>query len=201
MRIPKPGGRGFTLLELLVVIAIIALLAAMLLPTVTRTKQQGYKAVCLNNLRQLGFALKMYVDEHKGRYPVKTVIDFATDGYNGPRDAQIALGGPDPSHRPCLSGYPHAAARPLNEYMRPSAVYRCPVDHGQDLNAPCRTHKIKPSNFEVVGCSYHYNAGALGNTLRPQADPLNGIAGKLEGWAPEPSRYILMHEPTARGYT
>jgi prepilin-type N-terminal cleavage/methylation domain-containing protein len=63
----RANRNGFTLTELLVVMAVIAILVALLLPMVARSKAAGQSTVCKRNLRQLGISLQMYV--LRGRSP------------------------------------------------------------------------------------------------------------------------------------
>jgi prepilin-type N-terminal cleavage/methylation domain-containing protein/prepilin-type processing-associated H-X9-DG protein len=65
----KARGGAFTLIELLVVIAIIAILAAILLPVLDRAKQQGLKASCINNFKELQTCYRMYVDDNNDYLP------------------------------------------------------------------------------------------------------------------------------------
>lgn len=72
----KETRRGFTLVELLVVIAIIAILAAMLLPALTRARESAKATVCASNMRQLGMVFHLYADDNQGWVPHPTVNQF-----------------------------------------------------------------------------------------------------------------------------
>ena len=71
---------GFTLIELLMVIAIIAILAALLLPALARAKQKGQQSVCLSNLKVIGLAFEIYLDDNDSHFPDRRELKSSLPG-------------------------------------------------------------------------------------------------------------------------
>jgi prepilin-type N-terminal cleavage/methylation domain-containing protein/prepilin-type processing-associated H-X9-DG protein len=106
--------KGFTLIELLVVIAVIAILAAMLLPALARSKAQAQSTVCKNHLHQMGIALRMYVEDYKA-YPY--YYGSTANGWEGGYDWP-------------LGGVWHDALEPYYPLAWTNAAYHCPSYNG-----------------------------------------------------------------------
>ncbi len=116
--------RGFTLPELLTVVAIIALLIALLLPSLSKVRESANSIVCQSNLRQIVFAMMNYANDNHGLFPASAVFSapaqadwvYWQKGRNV-RDSAIApyLAGPLPAILRCPSDDPSARSRVLTD--------------------------------------------------------------------------------------
>ena len=131
---------AFTVVELLVVIAIVAILASLLLPTLGRAKAQAYHAACLNNLRQLGIATRVYAEDHQERLPSAEILPTQ------PIDPRSPL----PRICDVLRSYVGRTAG-TDTNATSATVFRCPLD--------------KLSRFSAEGSSYEWNAELNGHRL------------------------------------
>ena len=122
---------GFTLIELLVVIAIIAILAAMLLPALSRAKAKAQGIQCLNNHRQLALGWRMYADDNQDRIPYATANGAASWRDDPMQNAVWACGVLDfnpanPSNCDINTDIVHS---PLWNYIgKSAAIFKCPAD-------------------------------------------------------------------------
>jgi len=124
---PRIGRGAFTLIELLVVIAIIAVLMAILMPALNRAREQGRRAACLSNLKQLTLAWSMYADENDDK-----IVNGATgfSDYSGAawatHDNELAwIDGYHPDDQELARQDIRRGA--LWPYIKSEKIFRCPT--------------------------------------------------------------------------
>lgn len=175
----KAGRKGFTLIELLVVIAIISLLAAILFPVFARARENARKAACMSNLKQIGLAIDMYVQDYDETYPM-AIMDTPT----GVKYA-----------------YWYELLAP---YIKNTQVFFCPTA-GQILQSGAQRND-GGYGWNACGMSYSFTGTGFGYSDYPQpayggqmiaCTPTGGFLA-LSG-VQEPSETAIVGDPASNG--
>jgi len=155
--------RIFTLIELLVVIAIIAILASMLLPALSKARDKSKQSACASNLKQLGTASFLYVNDWDGVLP-----SSATRGTSWSNSHYHTT--PINPDYTCVE--PNWVSALYNYVNKNKNVYRCP-----------QVWRVETAEYANYGSSYSYNAWAAGHDSLAEY-----TAGKYISMARRPSR-------------
>jgi prepilin-type N-terminal cleavage/methylation domain-containing protein len=182
-------GRGFTLIELLVVIAVIAILAALLLPALSRAKSSALRAGCINNLRQINIGAHLYA---------------ADNGDTLPAGSNITGGGTQTNHfaifyRGLIDLYVGIEGKPSAQ----DKVFACPADIFY-YDFPSMTYEGKslhdlPASYYS---SYGFNGGNYDGPTNAPPPFLNeisypGVFGRTQSSIQNPARTLLLTEISA----
>jgi prepilin-type N-terminal cleavage/methylation domain-containing protein/prepilin-type processing-associated H-X9-DG protein len=182
--------KGFTLLEMLVVVAIIALLAALLLPGLNRSKNRARQAACLNNLRQINLAVHMYADDSSDAFPPSTNQPPASfTAYTQLLKNYVGLTGASPQR---------------------AGLFACPADTFYYQMDRDYTWQSMHSQSLYYYSSYGFNGGNF--VTRPPTPRWPGIAGRKLTSIVHPVRTVLVmelpallpyswHEPTGKAHS
>ncbi len=174
--------RAFTLIELLVVIAIIAILAAILFPVFAQAKESARKTGCLNNLKQIGLGMTLYMGDHSDVYPTWAASVPPINGGTGreiPPDLQ------------------------LMPYMKSDQVFKCPSDNlaRSDRNGFAfwdgnyRTKGLLRSYAYVGTINTNEKRGLDDNTGMYYFDrSVNDVVGRPESTVERPSETVAWVE-------
>ena len=192
---------GFTLIELLVVIAVIAVLMAILMPALQRAKEQGKRAACLSNLKQLGLAWMLYAEDYDGN-----IVNGAA-GFENMSDPR------HPNEEPwvgrCWGNF--SAGEPLDEeaqeegiksgalwpYVPSLNLYRCPTAYPGELMTYAIVHSMNgnppPGTF---------NQGSTHHTSKQEEGVVLWVKNRTQIHNPAPAeRCVFIDEGWATSFS
>lgn len=169
--------KAFTLVELLVVIGIVAILAALLLPVLSRAKANAQRSACMNNLRQINLGVRMYADDSSDAFP-------APRTNNGPPGAFVA-------YTKLMKSYLGMTGASSER----AALFACPADtFYYDYND-------RVSEGLHLQSRYYYSSYAFNGGNFPMGQPpvrrWPGIAGRKLSSIKEPVKTVLVAEDAA----
>lgn len=190
--ISQTSAHAFTLLELLVVVAVIAILAALLLPALASAKRKAAQATCINNQKQLGLGMQMYLQDNSGTFPgiaSRWIYGFHTEDWVYWRTNTAIY--PPFTQSPILTSVPGL--------QKPSL--RCPLDISDDG----RNSLNNVDNYGPYPFSYSFNGYGLdgnGNNrgMSSVIETSSGTTNKYlfkEGIVRNPALKIMLAEEPA----
>ena len=174
MNAPRLNRRGFTLIELLVVVGIIALLIAILTPSLISVREQAKIISCQSNLRSVTMAWHAFLRDNRERLPRGLLLGTTFggkqgcapyDGYTGPRLLNRYL------QLPPVVGYRDTPSDPGNkDNLKPFAaqgaveVFRCPGDRGSFISTNNLSETVYATHWDYYGTIYRSNRLVIGPT-------------------------------------
>ena len=144
--------KAFTLVELLVVISIIALLVSILLPALSKAREQAKRVVCQSSMKQIGLGVQMYTLDHEGKYPAATEMAWTPD---------FVVTTPFSIH----PGHTTDRNR-LSSYIDVPEFWECPSEKTETYLQGYPNGEYEGEKVEYMS-TYAYNAVYLGGARNP----------------------------------